>query len=252
MPPAKRSIVQNREPRRARGLAADCGALDASGLSEPHVPGRLILLTSADLARLEFVASAVSRRFGPRQGLCFVTPIVSRQLPSGGGTVLSRSSIRSLEASGTLALSWRRDGRSCGYTVGMLARLDLGETIVAAAPIELEAQARELAADCTIIRVVSGTEAMRSALQRRGNSPANEQRADLHLHDRSDVASIVMALSEAIRPLLPDRRPTLDASLPLRSADVAPPAEMTASRLPAGRRRLDRGEVARRPLHHPT
>lgn len=174
--------------------------------------GRLILVTSADSGRLDLLMQAVGRRLNGTERLAFVQPVVTRLLPAGGGAAVTRSAFGALDRAGALALVWQRDGRSFGHSVSLLARLASGETVVAGAPLEAEARAREIWPDIKIIRLETGTEGLRSGLSPRAclsrivgakdQGPPltrmQNDRFDVRLRDTGDIGIIIRELAAAI------------------------------------------------------
>lgn len=240
--------------RNVRGSAASPGA-PGQQAHGPTCQGRLILVTSADSGHLDLVLQAVRRRLNGTHRLAFVEPVVTRLLPAGGGAPVSRSAFGALDRTGALALVWQRDGRSFGYSVSLLARLASGETVVAGAPLEAEARAKEIWADVRVIRLETGTEGLRSVLsphaclsrmvgakgQGQPLTRMQTERYDVRLRDGGDIGTNIRALASAVllqQPPAPvaiqtDRKSRASASKPAIAATI--------------RKRATRGLGAKRP-----
>ncbi len=202
---------------------------------------RLVLVTCADMGRLDVVLRPAIARLERSSRILFVEPVGTARLPAGGGERLPASTFESMTASGDLLLAWQQGGRRYGYDIGLLVALDAGHTVIVPAPagFDLEVQARDLWPRQTIIHVEPGTASLRAALIR---SPC-----DVRLRDVGDPRSVIVALSQALQDLIPP------ASIAPRLAERSPrpPQERTPHAAPrprlTGRPQSSPRELSSRP-----
>ncbi len=128
--------------------------------------GRLILVTCADIGRLDLVLRAAVRRMPATHALELAEPVVTRSLPAGSGTLVSRSRFGAIDETGDIVLAWQEGDRSFGYTTSVIDHLEDGFSVVAAAPSGCGADlvARSLWPDVVVVHIQPGTEKLRSAL----------------------------------------------------------------------------------------
>lgn len=159
--------------------------------------GRLILVTCADMGRLDLVLRAAMRRLPPRHAAVLLEPVGTATLPAGGGERLKASAFRAVAESSGLVLEWCEAGRKFGYGSGLLIHLLAGTTVVVAARAGcgLEAKARAICDQVTIVHLEPGTEALRSALSR--------QSCDFRLRDVGNAASTIAVMTAMLQSLLP-------------------------------------------------
>lgn len=221
----------------------------AQRLPRVHKQGRLILVTSADNGRLDLVLGAAIRRLAlPTATL--LKPVVTRQLPAGGGNVVARSTLASLAISGALVLSWQVRGRKLGYTAELMERLQAGSLVIAAAAPEVAEAARALWRDVRVVRLEPGTEALRAGLSpaarltRSAGATSTEVRlgrmfataSEARVRDLGDLASAVRDLGDAIEMQLPlslrlARRNAVQATAHVPPGDVVElPRQVAAKR----------------------
>lgn len=229
----------------------------AEGMPRAVGQGRLILVTSADIGRLDLVLGAAIRRLAlPRAAL--LTPVGTRALPAGGGEVVTHSALATLASSGELVLSWHARGRTLGYTADLIERLRSGALVIAPAAPEIAGAARALWRDVRVVRLEPGTEILRAGLSpaarltRNAVSTSTSIRLDriftagseARVRDLGDLASAVRDLGEAIEMQLP-----LAIRLARRQAVLAaaqpPPADVAATPRAVAAQRQSR--IARAP-----
>lgn len=224
------------------------------GAVAPHMPrvhtqGRLILVTSADDGRLDLVLGGAIRRLAlPTATL--LKPLVTRQLPAGGGNVVTHSTLASLAIAGDLVLSWQARGRTLGYTAELVQRLQAGSLVVAAAAPEVADAARALWRDVRVVRLEPGTETLRAGLSpaarltRTAGASSTEVRlgrmfataSEARVRDLGDLASAVRDLGDAIEMQLPlslrlARRNAVQAAAHVPPGDVVElPRQVAAKR----------------------
>ena len=128
--------------------------------------GRLILVTCADIGRLDLVLRAAVRRLADSHTIELAEPVVTRALPAGSGTLVSRSRFGAIDEIGHIVLAWQDGGRSFGYTTSVIDMLESGSSVVAAAPSGCGADlvARSLWPDVVVVHLEPGTEMLRTAL----------------------------------------------------------------------------------------
>ena len=201
--------------------------------------GRLILVTCADMARLDVVLHAAIRRLASRPGITVAEPVVTRTLPAGSGMVVSKRSFAAYEAGGAFCLSWRSGGRVHGYLASLLDCIAGGGVVIAGAGREAEAGSLGLPCPVRIVRLVAGTESLRAALAGSGREPADDR--VVRVIDRGEASAVVMALTSVIDAQLPPNgralQPVLDLAAVAR--DEGPgldwqPAQPTQRRSSGG------------------
>lgn len=177
--------------------------------------GRLILVTCADIGRLDLVLRAAVRRMPASQAIEMAEPVVTRPLPAGSGTVVSRSGFGAIDETGDIVLAWRVGGRSFGYTTRVVEMLERGGAVVACAPSGCGAEiaARKLWPDVVVVHIEPGTEKLRSALGAMasvGRTAAplaaggvRGQARDVRIHDLGDLSAAVRALTMELDRLCP-------------------------------------------------
>lgn len=181
--------------------------------------GRLIVVTCADMGRLDLVLRAVVRRLSKASRAVLAEPVATRALPAGSGSIVSRNAFGAMHAGGCMVFAWTEGTRSFGYDAALFAKLAAGEHVVVGVPASggLAATARELWHDVCVIRLEPGTETLRTSLSpqaclsrvagpviagtRLGQILA--QSADIRLIDHGDLTLAVRALTEALEALVP-------------------------------------------------
>lgn len=248
---SRTGIVARRAPPpdRARGVAAKRAELAG---------GRLIVVTCVDMGRVGLVVHAAVRRLARGQGLVVAEPVVTRALPAGGGTLVTRNGFACLERDGAIVLGWSDSGRSCGYGAVLIERLTRGESVICAVPagLQLESAARLAWHDVKFLSLEPGTQSLRAALstgaalartagtRRRDIDRLLTDTADQRIVDHGCLASAVRAMTSALEAILP-----APSCLPLAVADAANPivpAAQAAARAIAARK-LRTGSSRRRP-----
>ncbi len=253
--------MQNTAKTKSPDGRAARGATILRDAAVPHAQiaghqGRLILVTSADIGRLDLLMQAVGRRLNGTQHLAFVQPVVTQLLPAGGGAAITRSAFGALDRAGALALVWQHHGRSFGHSVSLLARLASGETVVAGAHLEAEARAREIWPDVKIIRLETGTERLRSGLSPRAclsrvvgakdQGPPltrlHSERFDVRLRDTGDIGITLRELAATILRQQPPAptvagvlgKPRTQRSQPVLGEALSRPKGAKRTHLPTG------------------
>ncbi len=201
--------------------------------------GRLILVTCADIGRLDLVLRAAVRRMPASHAIQMAEPVVTRPLPAGSGTLISRSRFGAIDEIGDIVLAWQDGGRSFGYTSSVVEFLESGRSVVAAAPSGCGADlvARTLWSVVVVIHLEPGTEKLRLALgPLASQSRPKAQNAtdtiwsgplDIRIHDLGNLTHAVRALTTELERLCPkktaaEKRPRTAA--PLHAEPVRPGA----------------------------
>lgn len=177
--------------------------------------GRLILVTCADIGRLDLVLRAAVRRMPASHAIEMAEPVVTRPLPTGSGTVVSRSGFSAIDETGDIVLAWHDGGRSFGYTTRVIEMLERGGAVVAGAPSGCGADiaARSLWPDVVVVHIEPGTEKLRNALGAMASvgrtapplvaSDLRDQARDVRIHDLGDLSAAVRALTMELDRLCP-------------------------------------------------
>lgn len=249
---SRTGIIARRTP------APDC-AYGAAPKRVEAAGGRLIVVTCADMGRVGLVLHAAVRRLARASCLVVAEPLVTRALPAGGGTLVTRNGFARLERDGAIVLGWNDNGRSSGYGAVLVERLARGETVICAVPagLHLEAAARAVWHDVKFLSLEPGTQSLRAALSpraalKRTAGSTLRRHLDRILTDPTDqrivdhgcLASAVRAMTSALEAIVPAA-----SRLPLAASDAAHPvvpAAHAAARAIAARR-LRRGSSRRRP-----
>lgn len=208
----------------------------------PANGGRLILVTCADLAHLELVLGAATRRLAGSADVVLAEPTVTRRLPAGGGMLVSASQFGAADVRGEFVLTWREGARSFGYPASMLALLSQGLSLVAGIPAGCGAEHAALALwpNLAVIHLEPGTEHLRRGIAR---APASERSPLtfagcavgsgarlIRVSGAGGLATAVVALSAAIDQAIPKQ--------PVRAPRVPRAAIPDAARaLPGARAR---------------
>jgi ribose 1,5-bisphosphokinase PhnN len=169
-------------------------------------PGKLVLITSADRAHLELTWRAAGRRLRAFPNLVVAEPLVTRCLPGGGGTLVSRAEFRTLEEAGRLLLAWDDAGQRQGYSTRVLDWLENGRTVAAAVPSHrhVEIAARELRLEFDVITLEAGTERLRKPLARRPvDGDVSLDTPGRRIHAGGSLADTVRALTAALAAFIP-------------------------------------------------
>ncbi len=177
--------------------------------------GRLILVTCADIGRLDLVLRAAVRRMPATHALELAEPVVTRSLPAGSGTLVSRSRFGAIDETGDIVLAWQEGDRSFGYTTSVIDHLEDGFSVVAAAPSGCGADlvARSLWPD-VVVHIQPGTEKLRSALgsatnKSRTSAPPSPDNIwggarDVRIHDLGNLQAVVRVLTAELERLCPN------------------------------------------------
>lgn len=150
-----------------------------------------------------------------RHAIEMAEPVVTRSLPAGSGTVVSRSRFGAIDETGDVVLAWRDGGRWSGYTTGMIGLLARGGTVVAGAPSRCGADsvARSLWPDVVVVHIEPGTEKLRRALgpvaggvrtaPRLAPETPRGRAPDILIQDLGDITAAVRALTIELERLCP-------------------------------------------------
>jgi hypothetical protein len=211
--------------------------------------GRLILVTCADIGRLDLVLRAAVRRMAASQTIELAEPVVTRVLPAGSGTLVSRSRFGAIDETGDIVLAWQDGGRSFGYTSNVVHMLERGSKVIAAAPSGCGADlvARSLWPDVVVVHLEPGTEKLRTAL---GSLASLHQTAspptpdsiwasarDIRIRDLDNLTATVRALTTELERLCPKPVATETRPRPAAAEPSAPLRPGARSSLAAKNRR---------------
>lgn len=212
------------------------------------------------MGRVDLVLKAAARRLETARDLHLAEPVATRPLPAGGGMVISRNGFARLQRDGEILLGWSENGRSYGYGAMLIERLARGETVLCALPsgLQLEIAARGLWRDVKVLSLEPGTQVLRSGLSpkmafaRTASSSMARSRVDRILSDATNeriqddgcVSTVVKALTDAIRTILPARG--LSASL-CDAASTLPAAPPHHSAQGLAKRKLRAGKASQQP-----
>ena len=201
--------------------------------------GRLVVVTGADMGRVDLVVRAAVRRLPNRERLLVAETIAPHASPAGSGTVISHSAFGRLHAQGGLLLSWRQFGRTFGYPAALLDQLGLGRHVVAGLPAspEIESTLRALWRDVHVVRLVQGTHALRTALSpnaclprvtadaplRFKLGPELSASSEITVNDTGDLSAIIRELTVLLKAALPSVETLPAETAAARSGSPIPP-----------------------------
>ncbi len=210
-----------RNGKSPRNRVVAVNGADAPAGSERHERGHLIVVSCADMGRLDLLLKAAGRHLVTQHNssklatsharAALLEPVTTRLLPAGGGVVLKPSGFDGLDQAGALILKWADGSHLRGYPVSLLARLATGESVIAGVPQNLESEARSIWPQVSIIRLASGTETLRERLSPRANfarsaagresvplRPLDGEPYDVRIEDSADLKLAVQRLAGAV------------------------------------------------------
>ncbi len=202
-------------------------------------PGRLVLVSAAEMSTLDLLLAAVRRRM-PESGFEFPMRIATRRSgPAGSELAVPRSTFRDMQRDGGLIATWEADGHSFGLPDSILGLLVDGRTAIVAAPADVAPSLQAVWPRLRVLCLTGQLDAARAPLTPRAclrrivgprlavrlESRAGVPTTELISH-AGDLASAVRALSEALQRLKEEheqrrRRPAsvaLTADPPARRA----------------------------------